>query len=277
MGRSTAEGLSTSYRDAHKAAKPGDRSAVNERFSLEIENLKSQLGAELTSRQQSLVDLADDVSAKRRIRQEIAEIDLEINDIADLQGLIKKRGPDDDRSRAHAEASKLVAERRQINKEAADLDGEYTASARAIRKILERIRALRIKSDSHNRRCETLQDGGCETAGAGIGVVALVKGHGFLDELVQLPSLERGPAHWGKVVTEDNRPPRPMVPNPIDEYSGAITVANPDGSRRIISPAQGSPEDRRRMSEIERQKTEREGLLAAAREWDEHYAGAGGK
>jgi len=111
MGRSTAEALGTSYRNSHKAAKPGDRSAINERVCRELEELKSQLASDLASHQRNLVDVADDVPAKRGIQQRIEALQLEINDVADLQSLIEKRRPEDDRHRVQAEANRLVAER----------------------------------------------------------------------------------------------------------------------------------------------------------------------
>jgi hypothetical protein len=271
MPRLTAEKLGAEYRDAHKAAKPADRAAVNAAFQRELTDLLSQLDSDLVTRESKLVDAADDLPAKRRIRQEIADIQLEAGDIKDLLALIDRRMPEDDRQSRDGKAVSFGVRRRAIEKQDSSLDGEYTSQARALAKTLEAKRKLRAASDDLNAESQALYDQGCEAAQSGFGAVGLLKGLGFLDELVSLPTVSKhgGVAIWGKLVTDDSVPPRPLVPDPISDDWGC-SIQND----RVTSPMPGSREDRDRIARIGRQRAEREDAIVRAAAWDRMYGAA---
>lgn len=272
MSRPGTQELGSSYGSAYRSAKPSERSSVNTKFRSDLENLKSQLAGEVAALQGQLVDSAEDLPEKRRIRQQVETLAIELSDAADLLTLINKRQPEDDNQRVLGEANKLAARRRQIAKEAEALGAKYTAEARGVSKTLDAIRKLRIESDALNGESEKFYDRGCEAALAGVGMVGLVRGSGFLDDLAQLPSLRRGLPHWGTIATDDDRPPRPEVPAPVGDDWGQSFEILPNGSKRITSPQMGSRQDRERLAEIERQRGEREVAIASRRAWDRQYA-----
>jgi hypothetical protein len=270
MPRPSIQEVSAAYSKTYGGAKPDDRASANEEYRAQAESLKTRLVSELATLERRLIESAADIPQKGQIRKAIAAAKTELDDVTDFIALIDTRNSADLKSRTKGEADKLIARLGQIRELAETEEDRYTEGARALSKPLDALAKLRAEARSIERELEKLEAAGCEEAraGAGLAMVGQVRGAGVIEELVQLPSLKRGPAHWGKIVTEDDRPPRPMVPNPIDDYWGTTTVENPGGTKRITSPVQGSAAEQQRLSDIARQRAERERAIAAAGEWD---------
>jgi hypothetical protein len=269
--RTTIPDIINAYRAAYREAGPASRADVNAQFRPRIEEARRTLGAEIESLRRQLIATADDPPSKAGLQRDIAGLGAQAQDAADLIALIDERAVEDERNRVRGEVATYVAKQQQIRKQFGSLESEYVKNATALRKVLTQMRDLRLESDGLTRLCEKLVDEGYAEAEPGIIALGSIRGVGKLDELVELPSLVRGPALFGTSVTEDERPPRPEIPPLVPDSWGQSTEQQRDGSLRVLQPVPGTEPDRRRLAQIAEQNARRETAIAAAKEWDREY------